>query len=92
MLREICCHDQRKLYQILEQVKTLSDVVDELKAEVNNLKKEPLYANRENILCTPIKRDNHVKPGISFKVKRYFKNLITPTTVENQFARDCQVF
>lgn len=85
MSEEICHRDYDKLDHIFEQVKALSDVVDELRIEVNNLKKVSLSARREDVLfgCTKVNREiDHVRPFVLSKIKTYFRDVRDLTATE----------
>lgn len=76
MSKKICRRDQCKLNQILEQVEALSDVVDELKTELNHLKKISFNVNRENVCFESVKENNKID-SVSPNVlqKAYFENI-----------------
>lgn len=78
MSRKIYYRDQCKLNQILEQVEALSDVVDELRTELNHLKKISFNINHENICFEIIKKNNKIdytNPNVLQKVKAYFEGI-----------------
>lgn len=94
MSEEICHRDQDRLDYIFEQVKALSDIVDELRIEVNNLKKVSLRAKREDISfeCTKV-NCSHVGPCVVDNVKTYFRNVkdLTETEKIRQLSGNSQV-
>lgn len=95
MSEEICHRDQNRLDYIFEQVKTLSDVVDELRTEVKDLKKVSFNAKRDMLFeCTKLNcKIDHVRPCVVGNVKTYFKNVkdLTATEEIRQFTENNQV-
>lgn len=94
MSKEICHRDQRKLDEILEQIKALSDVVDELRAELDDLRKISLNTNGENVLLESAEANNkidHVRSSVLREVKRYVRGS-TATKETCQLAESNQVF
>lgn len=96
MSKKICYRDQYKLNQILEQVKALSDVVDELRMVLNDLKKASLHMNHEIGFFETTRENNkvdYVKPIILRNMKTCFKNNGICTRLETHRARkNIQVF
>lgn len=96
MSKEICHRHQCKLNQILEQVEALSDVVDELRTELNTyLKKISFNVNREDICFESLKGNNkidYVSPNVLQKVKTYFKNIGFSTKINETLIKNSQVF
>lgn len=96
MSKNICYRDQYKLNQILEQVKALSDVVDELRMALNDLKKPSLNVNHEIGFFETTKENNkvdYVKPTILRNIKTCFKNNGICTRLETyRAAKNTQVF
>ncbi|XP_070160090.1 uncharacterized protein [Polyergus mexicanus] len=94
MSKKICRSDQYKLNQILEQVKALSDVVDELRMALNDLKKASV--NREIVFFEPIKENNkvdYVKPTVLRNMKTYFSNTGICTRIDetHQIAKNTEI-
>lgn len=96
MSKKIYYRDQYKLNQILEQVKALSDVVDELRMALNDLKKASLNVNHQTGFFESTKKNNkvdYVKPTILRNMKTYFKNNGICTRIETyRAAKNTQVF
>lgn len=98
MSKKICHRDREyKLNQILEQVEALSDVVDELRTELNYLKKIPFNVNQENIYFEYVKDNkkiDYASPSLWQKVKRYFETDGVSTKIDEtcELARNSQVF
>lgn len=96
MSKKICRHDQCKLSHILEQVEALSDVVDELRTELNHLKKISLNENRENICSESINENkiDYVSLNMLQKVKAYFENFgfSAKINVTHRLAKNSQIF
>lgn len=96
MSKKICRYDQWKLNQILEQVEALSDVVDELRMELNHLKKISLNENRENVCSESINENeiDHVNRNVLQKVKAYFENIGFSARINemHELAKNSQVF
>ncbi|XP_011697632.1 PREDICTED: uncharacterized protein LOC105455765 isoform X4 [Wasmannia auropunctata] len=77
MSRKIC-HRDRELSQILEQVEALSAVVDELRTELNHLKKVSCSVNHENVCFESVNENNkidYVRPSVLRKVRAYFESI-----------------
>ncbi|KAM0733346.1 hypothetical protein ACS0PU_012895 [Formica fusca] len=97
MSEKICHPDQYKLNQILEQVKALSDVVNELRMALNDLKKASVNVNREIVFFEPIKEDNkvdYVKPTVLQNMKTYFSNTGICTRIDetHQIAKNTEAW
>jgi len=96
MSKQICHCDQCKLNQILEQVETLSDVVDELRTELKHLKKLFFYMNHENTYFESVKENNKIdyaNPRVLRKVK-YFEDIEVSTKSNETYelTKNSQVF
>lgn len=78
MSNEICHRDQHKINQMLEQIRVLSNVVDDLRREINNFKKISISVDDQNVFleCTNenTKTVDHVESSLLGKVKPCFKN------------------
>lgn len=97
MSKNICHHDQYKLNQIFEQVKAISNVVDELRIALNDLKKASLDVNYKRVLFESTKENNkinYVKSTVLRKVRTYFRNTGTCTKIDevHQLTDNTQVF
>lgn len=95
MSKKICHHDQYKLNQIFDQVKALSDVVDELRMALNDLKKASLDVNRERIFFESTKENNkidYVKPTVLQKMNFRNTEICTKNDETHQLVNNTQVF
>lgn len=95
MSKKICHHDQYKLNQIFDQVKALSDVVDELRMALNDLKKASLDVNRERIFFESTKENNkidYVKPTVLQKMNFRNTKICTKNDETHQLVNNTQVF
>lgn len=94
MSKEICHCDQRKLNKIFEQVQALSDVVEELKAELNELKTTFLSVHRENVLfqSANVNKIDYFRPNALREVRRHLTNTKESTCKEIcKFTKNNQV-
>lgn len=96
MSKKIYYHDQDRLDNIFEQVKALSGVVDELRTEVDNLKKISLSARRKDILfeCTKVNCEiDRIRPFVLGEVETYTRDVRDLTTTETicQLVENSQV-
>lgn len=96
MSKKICHPDQYKLNQILEQVKALSDVVDELRIALNDLKKASVNVNRKTAFLELTKENkiDYVKPIVLRNMETYFNNTGICTRIDetHPVTKNTEVF
>lgn len=95
MSEEISCRDKCKLNHLLEQVNILSCVVDELRTEVNDLKKMHLDVDHGNVCFDSTKeKNNQIESNVVEKVKTYCRNIgISAKTEETRrFTQSIKVY
>lgn len=96
MSKKLCHPDQYKLNQILEQVKALSDVVDELRMALNDLKKTSVNVNRETAFfgLTKENKIDYVKPIVLRNMETNVSNIGICTRIDetHPVTKNTEVF
>jgi len=98
MSQEICHRNQHKINQIFKQVKVLSDIVDELKSEINILRKISTSRNDQNVFFESTRENSkvidHIESSLLREINTYFRNTgasAKTKETKNQFAGNIQV-
>ncbi|XP_017795316.1 PREDICTED: uncharacterized protein LOC108576768 [Habropoda laboriosa] len=72
---QACCRDQRKMGQMIDQIKMLSSNLDELRAEINALKTSYLESKESLLHGNDVRKSRDSKINVLHKVKKYMKKV-----------------
>lgn len=75
MSMERCIRDQRKIQQVLEQIKVLANNLDQLRAEIDVLKNNYLANNLVRLPDKRHDRNGNNETSILYKLKKYAKKI-----------------
>ena len=89
-----CYRDQRKLGQVIDQMKILTNNMDELHAEIDVLRNSYLKSKENRSCASVFKRNSSSETNVLSKLKKYMRKVTSLYSLKKgqKYGKDQEVY